>query len=101
MQFPLIPSLWIALLLGILPGLSLILFLVRSKAAMVATLLGAAGWTVALFLRLPLLQVINSLPPTSLNLVIISFSASALAGIFEEGLRFLIIRIRNSNTFFH
>jgi hypothetical protein len=49
--------------------------------------IGAIGWTVALFARLPILDVINNLGSITLIFTI----ASLLAGIFEEGTRYILI----------
>jgi len=51
-----------------------------------AALIGGGGWLAALVLRVPILSSLNPRSPTS------GYVASVLAGLFEESLRFVILR---------
>ena len=51
-------------------------------------IVGAVGWLVALLLRLPILTLVNQTG----NLWLIIFISPLLAGVFEESVRFLLIR---------
>jgi len=52
-------------------------------------LIGGGGWLVAYLLRLPILMALTKLVPLAQAIM-----ASILAGIFEEGLRYLLMRVR-------
>ena len=81
-------SVWIAILIALLPAFVLFLYVARlRKDLWVMFTLGAVGWTTALFARLPILNMINNMNSTILILTI----SSLLAGIFEEGIRYLMI----------
>ena len=57
-------------------------------------LVGGGGWLAAYLLRLPVLIALTTLGPLARSII-----ASILAGIFEEGLRYLLMRVRMKSSY--
>ncbi|MCP8308644.1 MAG: YhfC family intramembrane metalloprotease [archaeon] len=85
---------WFAILIALIPAFALFIYFSRAKGSMwLAFILGGAGWFGALLLRLLPLQlplVIYGQDFAS-NLVYFGY-ASLLAGLFEEGIRYICIK---------
>ncbi|MDO8055268.1 MAG: YhfC family glutamic-type intramembrane protease, partial [Candidatus Hermodarchaeota archaeon] len=86
-------------LIALLPGLIIFIFIARKTETMwLGAILGGIFWLAALLARTPLLLIIDIvapiIPPTALLLYVAFalFFASLLAGLFEEGFRFLFLR---------
>lgn len=81
---------WFAILIALVPAFALFVYVARTRKAMwLAFALGAVGWTVALYARLPILNVISSIIDSS---ILIFAIASLFAGVFEEGIRYGLMR---------
>lgn len=86
-------------LIALLPGIIIFVFIARKTETMwLGAILGGIFWLAALLARTPLLLIIELaaplIPPVTLLLyvAIALFIASLLAGLFEEGFRFLFLR---------
>ncbi|MEM0014393.1 MAG: YhfC family glutamic-type intramembrane protease [Zestosphaera sp.] len=79
----------IAAFVAITPGLAGLAYILRRrKVGWLLPVLGGGGWLIALLLRTPALYVSASVLERSTYLVI----ASYMAGVFEEPVRYLILR---------
>lgn len=79
---------WIAVLLSVLPGAILIVYLSKTDLnKYLIAVLGGIAWTIAYFLRKPLLVQAASLELLS-NIII----SSLLAAVFEESIRYIIMK---------
>ncbi len=78
------------LMLSLVPSLSALIYavVVRWKSDWVFSILGGSGWLIALLLRVPLLYLLLNNVEESTYLIIASYAA----GIFEESIRYLILR---------
>lgn len=90
---PQIPN-WIAILIALIPAFAVFIYFDRVKgSAWLAFILGGAGWFGALLLRLLPLQLPLLIYGQDLALSLVYFGyASLLAGLFEEGIRYICIR---------
>jgi uncharacterized membrane protein YhfC len=86
-------------LIALLPGFLIFVFIARKTETMwLGAILGGVFWLAALLARTPLLMIIGILAPiitpTALLLYVAFalFFASLMAGLFEEGFRFLFLR---------
>jgi uncharacterized membrane protein YhfC len=86
-------------LIALLPGFIIFVFIARKTETMwLGAILGGVFWFAALLARTPLLLIIDVvallIPPTALLLYVAFalFFASLMAGLFEEGFRFLFLR---------
>jgi uncharacterized membrane protein YhfC len=89
----------IGTLIALLPGFIILVFIARKTENMwLGAFLGAWFWFVAYLARTPLLLVIELIIPLVapelllLYAVFALFAASLLAGVFEEGIRYLFLR---------
>lgn len=85
---------WVGVLIATAPTLLLFVYLARAKRSMwIAFVVGAVGWTVAGFLRSPILTGIALTYGEAVVLTIpfIALSA-AFAGLFEEGIKYVLMR---------
>jgi uncharacterized membrane protein YhfC len=81
---------WFAILIALVPSFALFVYVARTRKSMwLAFAIGAIGWTVALYARLPILNVIQTIISSS---IIVFAIASLFAGIFEEGIRYVLVR---------
>jgi len=77
----------IPIAISLIPGLVALLLITRKSLTLwLVALLGGSGWLVALMLRLPILSLLTRNPYYILI-------ASLMAGVFEECIRFLILRL--------
>lgn len=77
----------IPIAISLIPGfIALLLISRKSFTLWLIALLGGGGWLVALMLRLPILSLLTQSPYYILI-------ASLMAGVFEECIRFLILRL--------
>lgn len=78
------------LTLSLVPGLSVLVYgvVVRWRSSWVLPILGGGGWLIALLLRAPLLYLLLNNVEESTYLIIASYAA----GIFEESIRYVILR---------
>ena len=85
---------WVAILIAIVPAFAVFIYFARVKGSMwLAFILGGASWLGALLLRiLPLqLPLVIYGQDFASNLVYFGY-ASLLAGLFEEGIRYICIK---------
>ena len=81
---------WLAVLIALAPAFALFVYVARTRKSMwLAFAFGAAGWTAALYARMPILSGISSIIGSS---ILIFASASLLAGLFEEGVKYGLMR---------
>jgi len=81
-------STWWAVLLSFAPALIILLYFVwKDWTKMFVIIIGCAGWVLAYFLRYPLLSAASNF-----NIIAYLVIASALAGIFEETVRYFIMK---------
>jgi len=87
----------ISIIIALTPSLTILTYIARLKPMYwIDSLLGGGGWFIALLLRLPLLGLISRINIT-VRLVLSAF----LAGVFEESVRYVIMKFRmSSNTLF-
>ncbi len=88
-----IPS-WVAILIALIPAFAVFLYFTKTKGSMwLAFVLGGAGWFGALLLRVLPLQLPLLIYGQDFASSLIYFGyASLLAGLFEEGIRYICIR---------
>ncbi len=80
----------VPILIALGPGFSALLFVSRLRINYwLNAILGGSGWLIALMIRFPLLVLINSL-----SVFPRIFMASLAAGVFEETIRYLVVRHR-------
>ncbi len=80
---------WISVLLSIIPVLIISFYFARfKKKYWTAFMIGCAGWFIALFLRQQIFPFIYQIP----YYIIILFLSSLLAGVFEEVIRYLLLK---------
>lgn len=86
-------SVILGIAIAVLPATAAaVVFAGRDKAGWVCVGLGAMGWLVALLLRWVPLQYPLSVGSTSGGSVVYFAYAALLAGLFEEGIRYVMIR---------
>jgi len=87
----------ISITIALTPSLLILTYIARRKPMYwIDSLLGGGGWFIALLLRLPLLGLISRM-----NIIVRLVLSAFLAGIFEEGVRYVIMKFRmGSNTLF-
>ncbi len=87
-----IPS-WIAILIALVPAFAVFVYFAKTKGSMwLAFVLGGAGWFGALLLRVLPLQLPLLIYGQDFASSLIYFGyASFLAGLFEEGIRYICI----------
>ncbi|MEM3584575.1 MAG: YhfC family glutamic-type intramembrane protease [Nitrososphaerales archaeon] len=87
-----IPS-WVAILIALIPAFAIFVYIAKAKGSMwLAFILGGAGWFIALLLRILPLQLPLLIYGQDFASSLIYFGyASLLAGIFEEGIRYICI----------
>jgi uncharacterized membrane protein YhfC len=87
-----IPS-WVAIPIALIPAFAVILYFARAKGSMwLAFIVGGAGWFGALLLRVLPLQLPLLIYGQDFASSLIYFGyASLLAGLFEEGIRYICI----------
>ena len=79
---------WIAVILSFLPGILIAVYLVKNKFKnYLAFLFGGLGWLIALIIRTLFLSLIQEL-----NFITLLISVNLLSSIFEEGIRFLLLK---------
>ncbi|MGQ9469907.1 MAG: YhfC family glutamic-type intramembrane protease [Nitrososphaerales archaeon] len=94
MAFDLQIPYWVNILIALIPAFALFIYFGRTKGSMwLAFILGGAGWLSALLLRLLPLQLPLVIygQGFALNLVYFGY-ASLLAGLFEEGIRYICVK---------
>ncbi|MFX0168256.1 MAG: YhfC family glutamic-type intramembrane protease [Candidatus Hodarchaeota archaeon] len=86
-------------IIALLPGIVLLVYIARKNQTMwFGALLGGIFWLAALLARTPIQLVVELsgllIPPETalLYLALVLFIASLMAGLFEEGFRFLFLR---------
>ena len=95
-----LPIMGIGIIVALVPALALTLILVRGKGSLWKIFLfGWAGWLLALAIRIVPLQLPQQLLAPQLEssvmlLLLFGAYASAMAGIFEEGIRYFILKRR-------
>jgi uncharacterized membrane protein YhfC len=93
-----LPVILIGIGLAIGPALAVAVYVARSHRALwVAFLWGWAGWLIALVLRLIPVQIpqvlfLHQIQTDVTAALLFGFYASALAGLFEEGIRYFFLR---------
>lgn len=81
---------WLAILIALAPSFALFVYVTRTRKSMwLAFALGAVGWTVAFYARFPLL---TTLPSALDSVILIIVLSSLFAGVFEEGVRYGLMR---------
>lgn len=79
----------ILVLVALLPGLLVLTYVVKSKdVKLLLLLLGGGGWLIALLIRAPLLYVLSNTLEKTTYIVVASYSA----GLFEESLRYVVLK---------
>ena len=83
----------IAILIALAPSLLLFVYFAKKRAMWLAFVLGGLGWLAALLLRLLPLQIPPSVygPVVISNITYLAYS-TFLAGVFEEGTRYVLFR---------
>ncbi|MEM3142140.1 MAG: YhfC family glutamic-type intramembrane protease [Zestosphaera sp.] len=77
------------ILVALLPGLSTLAYFIKTKKTnLVLLLLGGGGWLIALLARTPILYALSNTIERTAYLVVASYSA----GLFEESLRYLVLK---------
>jgi uncharacterized membrane protein YhfC len=98
-EFPL-PLIWVGVFIALVPAFGFFAYLARWRRSLwISFDVGAAGWTAALLLRAPILQILGG---AFFRNWIVSFGAvatyisigisSLLAGLFEEGIRYGLVK---------
>ncbi|MFQ6086233.1 MAG: YhfC family glutamic-type intramembrane protease [Candidatus Bathyarchaeia archaeon] len=87
-------DLWIGILIALTPSFLLFVYLAGAKGSMwIAFVIGAIGWTIAGFLRAPILSGIlvafDTAIAQSLPFFVLS---SAFAGLFEDGIKYGLMK---------
>jgi uncharacterized membrane protein YhfC len=84
---------WFAVLIALVPSFAYFVYVARTRKSMwLAFAIGAIGWTIALYARLPISNAIKPIIGSS-DIVYLGLTISALfAGIFEEGIRYGLMR---------
>jgi len=81
---------WLAILIALAPAFALFVYVARTRKSMwLAFALGAVGWTVAFYARL---LILTTLPSVLDSVILIIVLSSLSAGIFEEGVRYGLMR---------
>jgi len=95
-----LPTMVIGIVIAIVPALALTIILVRGKGSLWKIFLfGWAGWLLALVIRIIPVQLPQQLLAPQLEsegilLLLFLAYASVMAGIFEEGIRYFILKRR-------
>ena len=91
----------LGILISFLPAFIIFLYLARRTESMwISGIVGGTFWLIAFLARLPILIPLNILPlffqgtPIFLFFIVILFSSSLLAGIFEEGIKYFVVKSR-------
>jgi uncharacterized membrane protein YhfC len=86
-------------LIAVLPAFLIFLFIARFKGSMwLSAFIGGLFWFIALLARTPILLIFEflglAIPPAfyAIYVLILIFMGALLAGLFEEGIKFLFVR---------